>query len=175
MTAKATLPRDEGSAFFECTSVDADFFSTAPQIYVNTVEVPCSAEALFGVFEDPHSWPKWAMGIGEVEWTSPKPYKPGTTRTVRFWGGMAVYEDFFLFDAPHEMAFRFYGTTELVWKAFGEHYQVESTGDHSSRLTWTVAYEPAGGFAKVHALVRPMMVLNFKVYMWRLRRYCARL
>jgi len=166
-----TFPQDEGMPFIPCEPFDRSFFETAPQVYVNRVELPCTAAQLFEVFEDPDSWSRWALGIGEVEWTSPKPYGPGTTRTVRFWGGMCVYEDFFLYDAPREMAFQFYGTTELVWSRFGEHYEVEDLGRGRCRLTWTVAYEAAGTFRTIHALVRPTMTLNFKLYMWRLKRY----
>ena len=169
------FPTDEGLPFIACEPVERTFFETAPQRYVNQVTLPCSADALFAVFEDPASWPRWATGIGEVEWTSPKPYQPGTTRTVRFWGGMCVYEDFFLYDPPREMAFHFYGTSELVWSRFAEHYRVEALGDDRCRLTWTVAYEPAGVFGRLHLLIRPIMQLNFRIYMWRLRRYVARL
>ncbi len=173
--AHTDLPIDDDKPFIPCESFEVDFFSNAPQVYVNTVELPVSADTLFEVFADPHSWPKWAPGIGEVEWTSEQPYRPGTTRTVRFWGGMAVYEDFFIYDAPREMAFRFYGTSELVWKQFGEHYKVEPTGENSCKLTWTVAYDPAGTFGKIHFLVRPTMIVNFKLYMFLLKRYCRKL
>lgn len=164
----AALPVDDGLEFHECTTFDRDFFQTAPCIFTNRVSLACTPEQLFEVFEDPASWPRWAPGIGEVEWTSPKPYGPGTTRTVRFWGGMSVYEDFFVFDAPREMAFRFYGTSERVWKAFGEHYAVEPTAD-GCRLTWTVAYDPAGFIGSWP--IRQVMKLNFKLYMALLKRY----
>lgn len=146
-----------------------------PQRYVNVVELPCSAAALFGVLEDEKSWPKWAPGIGRVDWTSPKPYGVGTTRTVTFWGGTQVFEAFTTWTPGVEMAFTFVGTSEEIWTSFGERYQVEDLGAGRCRLKWTVSYRPAGGFGRVHALVRPMMVVNFKVYMWLLRRYCARL
>ena len=173
--APTTLPTDTDKPFIPCESFERDFFDSAPQRYVNTVELPISADALFDVFADPTSWPKWAPGIGQVEWTSPEPYGPGTTRTVRCWGGMSVYEDFFVYDAPREMAFRFYGTSELVWTAFGELYQVEALTKDSCKLTWTVAYNPAGTFAKIHFLVRPTMIMNFKLYMFLLKRYCRKL
>ena len=166
---EATLPVDDGLEFVECYSFERDFFQSAPCVYVNVVQVKCTPAQLFEVFEDPTSWPKWAPGIGEVEWTSPKPYRPGTTRTVRFWGGMSVYEDFFLFDAPNEMAFRFYGTSEKVWKAFGEHYKVRDLGDGTCELTWTVAYDPDGFIGSWP--IRQVMKVNFKVYMALLKRH----
>ena len=176
MSAQPTaLPFDDGLPFMECRLFEPEFFDSAPCRYVNVVELPVSAEQAFDVFEDPESWPKWAPGIGSVEWTSPKPYGPGTTRTVRFWGGMAVYEDFNVFDRPREMCFRFYGTSERVWNAFGERYRVEALGDDRCRLEWTVAFDPAGWFGRLQPLIRPALAVNFKLYMWLLKRYCRRL
>ena len=169
------LPRDPGLPFFPCRTIDADFFESAPVRYVRRTRVEISAERLFEVFEDPDSWPQWAMGIGEVEWTSPKPYHPGTTRTVRFWGGMSVYEDFFVFDSPNEMAFRFYGISEKIWSAFGERYRVTALGPDACELEWTVAFEPAGFLKTFGWLTRPAFALNFHLYMALVRRYCRRL
>ncbi len=166
-------PHDPDLPLIACQTVGRQWLTRAPVRYVSTVELPVSAAQLFAIFEDPDSWPKWAMGIGNVEWTCQKPFRPGTTRTVTFWGGLKVYEDFFLYDAPREMAFYFYGTTELVWHAFAEHYKVEPLGAHRCRLQWTVAYDPAGLFGKLHFAIRPLMALNFRWYMWRLRRHCA--
>ena len=166
------LPVDDGKEFFPCRVFERDFFETAACRYVNRVVVDATPAQLFQVFEDPSSWPRWAPGIGEVEWTSPKPYAPGTTRTVRFWGGMAVYEDFFVFDAPHEMAFRFYGTSEKVWDAFGELYQVRDLGDGRSELTWTVAYEAESWIGSWP--VRKAMGVNYRLYMFLLKRYCRK-
>lgn len=171
MTADpAGRPTDPGKPFHPCRTFEEDFFETAPCRFVNVVELPVSAERLFAVFEDPTSWPRWALGIGEVTWTSEQPYRPGTTRTVRFWGGMSVYEDFFVYDPPREMAFRFYGTSEKVWDAFGEWYQVVDLGDGRCQLTWTVAYEAGSWMGSRPG--RWVMALNFRLYMRLLRRYC---
>lgn len=163
------------SPAFPCVPLAVDDHPSMPERHVTVVELPCSAEALFDVMEDEHSWPKWAPGIGRVDWTSPKPYGVGTTRTVTFWGGTEVYEVFTSWVRGSEMSFTFTGTSELIWESFGERYQVESLGPDTCRLTWTVSYRPTGGFGKAHPLLRPVMAMNFKLYMWLLKRYCARL
>ena len=73
------------------------------------------------------------------------------------------------------MAFYFTGITQNIWSRFGEHYKVEDLDGGRCRLTWTVGYRPAGVFKSIHWMVRPMMGLAFKIYMWRLARYCRRL
>jgi len=164
-------PRDPELPFIPCQEVDLAWMATAPARFENEVDLPVSAERLFELFADPDTWSRWATGIGRVEWTSPPPFGPGTTRTVTFWGGMKVYEDFFCYDAPRQMAFSFYGTTERVWTSFAEHYQVTPTED-GCRLRWTVAYEPAGTFGRLHAIIHPVMAVNLRSYLWRLRRFC---
>ena len=131
---------------------------------------------MFEVFADPDAWSGWATGIAGVEWTSPEPYGPGTTRTVRFWGGVKVYEEFLKYDPrAGQMAFCFYGTTELIWTAFGENYVVDELGPNRCRLRWTVAYDPTGVFGRIHWLLRPIMALNLWSYMFRLKSYVRRL
>jgi hypothetical protein len=168
-------PHDPRLPYYPCAEVGLDWFDRAPVRFPFAVDLDVSPAALFRVFEDPASWPRWAHGIGKVDWTSPRPYTAGTTRTVTFWGGMQVYETFLAFEAPRFMAFRFDGATQEVWSAFGERYEVEDLGSGRSRLRWTVAYEPIGGFARVHPLLRPVMRLNLRSYLWRLGRYVRRL
>lgn len=178
MTSTETLtdrPYNKDKPFIPCEPTDITIFEEAPVRFDFSRELPVSPDTLFEIFEDPKSWPKWATGIGSVEWTSPKPYGEGTTRTVRFWGGAEVYEEFIRWDRGREMAFVFYGTSELIWSRFAEHYLVEDLGEGRCRLKWRVAYEPAGGFGKVHWLVAPLLRRNLGSYLWRLERYCRRM
>jgi len=169
-------PHNPDKPYFPCTTFDHAFYDSAPQVYINYVDLPCTPEQAFEVFADPDSWPKWAWpGISSVTWTSPKPYRVGTTRTVVFPNGMEVYEDFIGWEDGKHMAFCFYGVSQDdVFSAFGERYDVEDTGNGTSRLKWTVAYDPAPGFKRVHMLVKPSMMLTFKLYMWQLKRYCRK-
>ena len=120
-----TNPHNPDLPYFPCAPTDAGFFDAAPVKNRYTVTLPVSPQRLFEIFEDPASWPRWAPGIGRVEWTSPRPYGVGTTRTVTFWGGMEVYEEFVRWAPGEEMAFVFRGITQEVWRRFGERYEVE--------------------------------------------------
>ncbi len=167
-------PHNPALPYFSTEAFESTELDSCSQRYSNTVDLDVDADTLFDVLEDPASWPVWAKGIGRVVWTNDKPYKVGTTRTVTFWGGMEVYEVFTAWDRGRAMAFTFTGTTQLVWSRFGENYDVEPLGPGRCRLTWQVAYVPAAGFARVHFMVRPMMALAFKSYMWGLARYCRK-
>lgn len=162
--------------FHPCRLVDASFYDDAPVRFVFDVDLEATPEQLFAIFEDASSWKKWTLGnIRGVEWTSPKPFGPGTTRTVTLPTGLLVFEDFIVWDAPRQMAFCFYGANQEVWKAFGERYAVQDLGEGRCHLTWTVAYEPAARFARVHPWIKPVMRLALGSYMWGLKRYCGRL
>ncbi len=155
-----------------CETLPEDWFTTsAPERQVFQVDLPCTPERLFEIFDDEASWPQWATpGINKVEWTSPRPYGVGTTRTVTLTGGLEVYEEFTHWEPGRELSFFFLGSSEPIWKRFGEHYLVEAT-DQGCRLQWTVAYEPMGTFGWFHPWCRPVMRLALGSYMKKLTKY----
>jgi hypothetical protein len=164
-------PHHPGKPFFPCRPAGLDEVGAEPYAYRTEVVLPCSPEALFDVFEDPKSWPVWAVGIKNVEWTSPKPYGVGTTRTVTFADGTEVYERFVGWERGREMAFVLEGLTNPIFESFGERYTVRDVGGGRCHLVWTVVYAPGGGFARAHPWVKPAMRLAFKLYLHRLRRW----
>jgi hypothetical protein len=167
-------PHNPDLPYFETETLQPADFDSAQEQFVTVVNIPCSAKNLFSIFEDADSWPKWVPGIGGVQWTSEKPFAVGTTRTVFFWGGMEVYEEFGAWEDDRKMAFTFTGITQPVWTCFGELYEVEPQGENDCQLTWTVAYTPRDVFAKIHFMVRPLMGLTFRLYMNRLKAYAKR-
>ncbi|MCP4806314.1 MAG: SRPBCC family protein [Proteobacteria bacterium] len=157
---------------FPCTPMGVDDYARMPQRFEFEVEIACTPDELFDVFEDPASWPVWASpGIARVEWTSPKPYGLGTTRTVYMTGGLAVDEEFTVWERGKKMAFTFLSTSEDVWEQFGELYEVQDLGEAGCRLNWTVAYDPRGTFGSIHFLVKPFMGLTLGRYMKSLKKY----
>jgi hypothetical protein len=167
-------PHDASKAYFPCRQFGMAEFDAAPYRYVTSVELPCTPEALFDVFEDPVSWTYWAVGIKKVEWTSPRPFGAGTTRTVTFADGTEVYERFIAWDRGRELAFVLEGHSNEIWHSFGERYRVRDLGNGRCHFEWTVCYEPRGPFAKAHPWVKPVMSLAFKVYLYRLKLWCKR-
>lgn len=155
----------------ECKKVDLDFFTNAPIRIVSEVTLPCSPESLFRCFEDAEAWSKWVDVIEEVEWTSPRPFQVGTTRTVEMPGGMVAYEEFLAWDEPRHMAFRFNQFTQKFLKAFGEDYQVTDLGDNRCRLVWTVGMEPAGMAGLVFPLLKPILAGNLRKITKKLLKY----
>jgi len=120
-----------------------EFFDTAPAKFVAEVEIGATPDDVFEAFEDADSWPQWALPIKHVEWTSPKPFGIGTTRTVTMIGGVGK-EVFIAWDRGRRMAFRFTETSMPNTAAFAEDYQVTDLGSGRTRVRWTMAMEPTG-------------------------------
>ena len=153
---------------YACQSVTLDFFEQAPFRFEASVEVPATPDAIFDSFEDAHAWTVWVPPIRHVEWTSPKPFGVGTTRTVTMSGGMIGREEFIAWERGSRMAFRFVESSQKNLRAFAEDYQVVELGPGASQLTWKVAMEVTGINRTLMPLFAPLMRPGLA---WMLRRF----
>ena len=126
---------------FRCRAIDLDFLEQAPVRFVNQIELASSPEHVFNIFEDGEAWPQWYKGIRKVEWTSPKPYGVGTTRTVEL-STVTGDEYFFLWEQNKRFTFYFTVMSLPIAKALAEDYCLEDLGNHRCHFTYTVALEP---------------------------------
>jgi hypothetical protein len=100
--------------------VGEDYLATAkPSSAVHRFAFP--PEMVWNALLDGPAWTEW-LAITGVTWTSPKPFGPGTTRTVEI-GDHKVEETFFAWDEGTRMAFRFERST-LPVSAAVEDYRV---------------------------------------------------
>ncbi len=156
-----------------CRVVTTSEVHSAPVRFVNSVDLPVTPEQLFEVLADEDSWPQWVPAITKVTWTSPKPIRVGTTRTVDMVGGIVGDEEFMDWDPPRTMGFYFTHTTAPGMEAFGEYYDVAPTAS-GCRLTWTLAMWPTGRQRYVMPVMKPVLNLGFKVILRKLGGYCKR-
>ena len=112
--------------------VGEEFLADKSKVRSVSHDFPFPAEVVWNALLDGETWTKW-LPITKVEWTSPKPFGVGTTRTV--WIGKEVVEEvFFGWEEGKRMAFRFDRTT-LPLKAGVEDYQLHPTAN-GCRLDW---------------------------------------
>ena len=107
-------------------------------------EIPVPAEHLFGLLEEGPTWCKFFPVIRKVEWTSPKPFRGGTTRTVTVIGGIRLDEVFWTWKPGTRMGFAITAASNQVLKGLVELYDVLPIDDRHCKLRWEMGMELAG-------------------------------
>jgi hypothetical protein len=156
---------------------ELSFLDVAKERYDNSVELDCTPADLFAIFADENSWPVWAPGFKRIDWTSPRPFGAGTTRTATLMFGLQIHEVFLAWEDGTRMAFTFTGSNQDMsggLDALIEDYNVVSLGEGRCRLTWTLAYDAAGFMRHFQFLARPMVGFFLRRILGGLRRYVRR-
>lgn len=156
------------SEYFECTPVGLDFLEKTKNVFRSEEVIKATPQQIFEVFEDEVAWTIWAPPIQKVEWTSPKPFGVGTTRSVHMMGDLIGYEEFVAWDSGKRMAFTFLGSNKNVTEKFLEDYRVTDLGDGTCRVVWYMAIENRGEPAWRSALMRPIMRV---AHAWMFRKF----
>lgn len=133
---------------FKAKPADATFFETAPVRLQATFEIDKPAAEVWEDLTGDDAL-SWCRILKPIEWTSPKPYGVGTTRTVRSLQGLNVFrEEFFRWEEGRQKSFYAAETSAPLFHRFAEDYLVEPRGDDACTFTWIVAVEPKA-FAKL--------------------------
>ncbi len=107
-------------------------------------EISVPAEHLFAALEDGATWCKFFPVIRKVEWTSPKPFSVGTTRTVTVLGGGRLDEVFWAWKPGIRMGFAITAASNRALKGLVELYDVIPLGDKRCKLRWEMGMEMNG-------------------------------
>lgn len=159
------------SDYFECTKVGVEFLQQTRNVFVAREVIKATPQQIFDVFEDAHAWTEWAMPILKVEWTSPKPYGVGTTRSVHMMGDMVGYEEFVEWERGKRMAFSFIGCSKDATEKFLEDYRVTDLGDGTCEVEWYMAMEVRGFSRHIMFLTRPIMRLMNRRMFGKFKKY----
>lgn len=155
---------------YPCVKVDQNYILAAAKSYQAVVEVSATPEQIFEVFEDEAAWQTWAIPIKRVEWTSPKPYGLGTTRTVEMIG-LTGDESFIAWDYPRHMAFCFTQMSATLIESFIEDYVVTPLSNGNTQVQWTMAMTPRGYGKITMTLFGPFMRVSLQLMLNSFKRY----
>lgn len=158
----------------ECKQVGMEYFDNAPSRFVASVEIKATAEQIFEAFEDAEAWPTWAMPITNVEWTSPKPFDIGTTRTVSMIGKLVGDEVFIDWDYPKHMAFCFTHCSQSLIESFAESWRVEVLDGGLCKVTWTMGMTPKGFGKLTMGMSKPFMQPANQWMLGKFKQYCEK-
>lgn len=118
---------------------DVDFFDSAPQRRSYVLDLPVSPERVWrGLSASNPLW--WCRLLSSVEYTSPRPFGVGTTRTAALLGVLRLREVFLRWEEGRRQSFLVDRANLPVFRRFGEDYLVGRSAE-GARLTWTFAYE----------------------------------
>jgi hypothetical protein len=159
---------------FTCRPVGLDFIEGAAYRFENVVELDAPPEAVFDIFADGESWPRWFDGIQRVVWTSPEPKGVGTTRTVTL-TTMTVYEHFLAWERGRRFAFRFEGSSLPLCRAGIEDYRLEALPGGRTRFFYGVYLEPSVVVRLAGPVARAQFRRMFRKAAEGLRTYAAAL
>ena len=159
------------SDYYECTPVGVEFLEQTNNVFVAREVVRATPGQVFDVFEDAHAWTEWALPIQKVEWTSPRPYNIGTTRSVHMMGGLIGYEEFVAWERGSRMAFTFVGANKDATEKFLEDYRVRDLGNGSCEVEWYMAMEVRGFSRHLMFLTRPLMRFANRRLLRKFRQY----
>lgn len=159
------------SDYFDCTKVGVEFLEQTANVFVAEEIIQASPEQIFEVFEDANAWTVWAMPIQKVEWTSPKPFGVGTTRSVYMMGGMIGYEEFVEWQRGKRMAFTFVGCNKNATDKFIEDYRVTDLGNGSCKVEWYMAMETRGFSRHLMFLTRPLLAFANRRMFKKFKQY----
>jgi hypothetical protein len=126
--------------WFKAEPVDETFFDSAPARIEETFEIARPAAEVWSELTQGNPL-SWCRIIDRIDWTSPAPFRVGTTRTVHALKGTNVMnEHFFRWEEGRRKSFYVLDATAPLFQRFAEDYVVEPTSDSSCRFTWTIAF-----------------------------------
>lgn len=161
-------------SWYPLDAVDASFFETAPVRERFVADFPVPPAELWGSLASDESVAAWGPGVQRVRWTSPRPYGATTTRDVTLaLGAVTVREQFFRWDEGSGYSFYATASNRPGLRRFAEDYVVTETPG-GSRLTWTVALEPAGALSRATPALGPVVRVVFGRLVKDGKRYFAR-
>jgi hypothetical protein len=129
-------------ARFSAQPVDASFFETAPFRMADSFAIERSAAEVWAELTADNAL-AWCRILQRIDWTSPRPFGVGTTRTVRSLGGASVLDErFFRWEDGRRMSFYVERSSAPLFNRFAEDTVVEPISETSCRFAWTIAVEP---------------------------------
>ena len=119
--------------------VDESFFTRAPHVYSFVRDLPVAPQRVWQSLVSDHSVADWTPLLASIEWTSPRPFGIGSTRTVVLPAkALTIREYFFLWQEGQRFAFHGVDASLPLLSRFAEDYLVEPNGS-GTRFTWTFA------------------------------------
>ncbi|WAL68375.1 SRPBCC family protein [Amycolatopsis cynarae] len=143
--------------WYPLDAADDDFLDTARFRFEHTTEIAAPPDRVWETLTADDALTSWTNLITGAEWTSPRPFGVGTTRTVTLaHGAAALRERFYRWEEGHRMTFSAEAASRPGFRRFAEDVTIEPHAD-GTRLTWVFAADAAAWFAPLLEISRPVL------------------
>ncbi|MEZ0374577.1 MAG: SRPBCC family protein [Candidatus Sericytochromatia bacterium] len=147
-----------------------EYTVTAPYKVDNQLLIEASPETVFKVLIE-SDWREWFVDFKSVEWTSPRPYQVGSTRTVTT-GMLAVKERFLAWDPGRRLSFSIDAVNWPLLEGMMEDMQLEPVDNgRATRFHWRVFYTPGPLMAAVHPIAGAIFGNTFTQSLQNLKKF----
>jgi uncharacterized protein YndB with AHSA1/START domain len=147
--------------WYPLTRSDDEFFHTARFRFDHEVVIPASAERVWQVLTADDALVSWARGITGAQWTSPRPFGVGATRTVTVGSGAAaLHERFYRWEPGHRMTFTATAASRPGFRRFAEDLVLTPAPAHqlpATRLRWVFAFDARPWLVPLLELASPAL------------------
>lgn len=152
-----------------CDPVGLELIDTARFRTTNSVGLSITPGQLWQVLEDADAWPQWSY-VTRMTWTSPRPFRVGTTRAIETRTGGRVIDEVIAWHPQVHLAFRVNAVSVPPGGASVEELRIEPT-PQGCRLTWTLAHDPKKASLGVKLVAKSVMNARYRQYLDKLRKY----
>ena len=139
-----------------------DFLHDAPFRYVNTVDLPVAPERMWAALTADDTLVSWTPLVTGLRWTTPRPFRVGTTREVTILRLLTSRERYYRWDQGRRKTFTALELSVPGLRRLAEDYVVQRTPG-GSRFIWTLTLEPG-------PILKPILRLTNPITAWVLRR-----
>lgn len=153
---------------YQCDRVGLELIETARFRSTNSVDLTVTPSQLWQVLEEAESWPQWSF-VKDMTWTSPRPFRIGTTRVIETRAGGRAVEEVIAWHPQVHLAFRVNESSSAGGASVEEH-RIEPT-PQGCRLTWTLAHDPKDPSLLAKLFLKRMMNRKYPQYLAKLRKY----
>ena len=152
-----------------CDRAGLELIHTARFRSTNSIDLSITPSQLWQVLADAEAWPQWSY-VTSMTWTSPRPFRIGTTRAIETRTGGRVIDEVIAWHPEAHLAFRVNATSVPAEGGSVEEFRIEPA-PQGCRLTWTMAHDPKKASLGVKLVAKTVMNTKYRQYLHKLRKY----
>ncbi|MBL8786877.1 MAG: SRPBCC family protein [Deltaproteobacteria bacterium] len=147
--------------WFKVRASDATFVEASKKHFVYDFRVEAPAADVFAWVTAPEHLGRWMADLKAARWVTGSPHGVGSVREVQL-KTIAVHERVLAWEPGERFVFTIVRASVPILKRMVEDYRFEATGTSSTRVRWTIAYQPRTLAMPLEPLLAPRFSKMFE-------------